>query len=48
MVAIKYLAPELLTDPRHRAMFGDEVNMLARVADPHGRPGLKQKPHCPR
>jgi serine/threonine protein kinase len=23
MVAIKYLAPELLTDPRHRAMFRD-------------------------
>jgi Protein kinase domain len=35
MVAIKYLAPELLGDPRHRAMFRDEVNMLVRVADPH-------------
>lgn len=35
MVAIKYLAPELLTDPRHMAMFRDEVNMLARVANPH-------------
>jgi serine/threonine protein kinase len=35
MVAIKYLASELLTDPRHMAMFRDEVNMLARVANPH-------------
>jgi hypothetical protein len=35
MVAIKYLAPELLTDARHMAMFRDEVNMLARVANPH-------------
>ena len=35
MVAIKYLAPELLTDPRHLARFRDEVNMLARVANPH-------------
>jgi hypothetical protein len=35
MVAVKYLAPELLGDPRHRAMFRDEVNMLVRVADPH-------------
>jgi serine/threonine protein kinase len=35
MVAIKYLAPELLGDPRHKAMFRDEVNMLVRVADPH-------------
>jgi serine/threonine protein kinase len=35
MVAIKYLAAELLTDPRHRARFRDEVNMLARVAHPH-------------
>ena len=35
MVAIKYLAPELLTDPRHMAMCRDEVNMLARVANPH-------------
>jgi serine/threonine-protein kinase len=33
MVAIKYLVPELLTDPRHVAMFRDEVNMLARVAN---------------
>jgi serine/threonine protein kinase len=35
MVAIKYLAPALLGDPRHKAMFRDEVNMLVRVADPH-------------
>ena len=35
LVAIKYLAPELLTDARHMAMFRSEVNMLARVADPH-------------
>jgi serine/threonine protein kinase len=35
MVAIKYLAPDLLGDPRHKAMFRDEVNMLVRVADPH-------------
>ncbi|GAA4520723.1 hypothetical protein GCM10023191_098060 [Actinoallomurus oryzae] len=35
IVAIKYLAPELLEHARHRAMFRDEVNMLARVADPH-------------
>jgi Protein kinase domain len=35
LVAIKYLAAELLDDARHRAMFRDEVNMLARVADPH-------------
>jgi serine/threonine protein kinase len=35
LVAIKYLAPELLTDPRHMAMFRGEVNMLARVANPH-------------
>jgi Protein kinase domain len=35
MVAIKYLAPDLLRDPRHKAMFRDEVNMLVRVADPH-------------
>jgi serine/threonine protein kinase len=35
MVAIKYLAPSLLGDPRHKAMFRDEVNMLVRVADPH-------------
>jgi hypothetical protein len=34
MVAIEYLTPELLTDPRHIAMFRDEVNMLARVAYP--------------
>ncbi|GLY84747.1 serine/threonine-protein kinase [Actinoallomurus iriomotensis] len=47
LVAIKYLAPELLHDTRHRAMFRDEVNMLARVADPHVA-GLREYVETPR
>lgn len=34
-VAIKYLTADLLSERRYVAMFRDEVNMLARVTDPH-------------
>jgi eukaryotic-like serine/threonine-protein kinase len=34
-VAIKYLRPELLADPEFAAMFRDEAQVLASVADPN-------------
>ncbi len=35
IVAIKYLAAQLLNDPTHRARFRAEADILARVADEH-------------